>query len=265
MTWQITRYIKNPQLRNPILVEGLPGIGNVGKVAVDFMIDNLKAKRLCRFFSYSMPHSVFVNEDDLVDLPTIEMYYKQFNDGRNDLLLLTGDVQPIDETSSYEFSDEVLNIIQEMNAKELITLGGIGLPQAPKKPRVYCTGNSKKIIARYKKNSTLCDEVYGVVGPIVGVSGILLGLAKRRDMEAISLLAETMGHPMYLGIKGAKEILRVLHSKLTIDLNLKQLDKEIKEIESELGKGSDNLASVPKRSSLRRLTGKFGKEVNYIG
>ncbi len=43
-TWKINQSGKKPKLNNPILIEGLPGIGNVGKVAVDFLIEELKAK-----------------------------------------------------------------------------------------------------------------------------------------------------------------------------------------------------------------------------
>jgi len=51
MTWEITKTVKKmPKLKKPILIEGLPGIGNVGKVAVDFMIDELKAKKLFDIF-----------------------------------------------------------------------------------------------------------------------------------------------------------------------------------------------------------------------
>src|SRR3989338_5376714 len=104
-TWKIEQVGKKPNLRNPIFIEGLPGIGNVGKVAVDFIIDELKAKKLYEISSYTFPHSVFVNEDNLVELPTIEIFYKKFN-FNHDLLLLAGDVQLIDEVSSYEFSEK---------------------------------------------------------------------------------------------------------------------------------------------------------------
>ena len=79
MTWKIKQIGKLPKLKNPILIEGLPGIGNVGKVAVDFIIDETKAKKLFSFFSYTFPHSVFVNDDNLVELPSISIYYKKFN------------------------------------------------------------------------------------------------------------------------------------------------------------------------------------------
>ena len=75
--WRIDQTGKAPKLSNPILIEGLPGIGNVGKVAIDFLIDEIKAVKLYEITSYTFPHSVFVNEDNLVELPVIEIFYKQ--------------------------------------------------------------------------------------------------------------------------------------------------------------------------------------------
>jgi len=109
-TWKIEQIGKKPKLNDPILIEGLPGIGNVGKVAVDFLIDELKAKKLYEITSHSFPHSVFVNENNLVELPRIEIFYKKFDGKKRDLMLLGGDVQPTDEVSSYQFSEKILDL-----------------------------------------------------------------------------------------------------------------------------------------------------------
>jgi uncharacterized protein (TIGR00162 family) len=261
-TWKIENIGKRPNLKNPILITGLPGIGNVGKVAVDFIVEELKAKKVCTFSSYTFPHSVFVNENNLVELPTIALYYKKMG-GKNDLLLLAGDVQPSDEVSCYEFSDRLLDIATELKTKKIVTLGGIGLHSIPKKPKVYCTGNSKKMIKDFKKGIDVDDRLYGVVGPIVGVSGLLLGLSQKREVEAVSLLAETFGHPMYLGVKGAREILKILNHKLKLHINLKELDKEIKELEKEIAKKADDFSDMPKMARLKKFRQIDG--TNYIG
>ncbi len=261
-TWKINKFGKKPELKKPILIEGLPGIGNVGKVAVDFIIEELKAKKIYDFFSYTFPHSVFVNEKNLVELPSIEMYYKKIKG--NDLLLLSGDVQPIDEVSSYEFSDKLLDIAQEFNCEEIITLGGIGLHDIPKKPKVYCTANNSRIVKRYKQKVDVNEKLYGVVGPIVGVSGLLVGLAGKRKIDAISLLVETYGHPMYLGVNGGIELLKVLKKRLGIGIDIKKLDKELSEIETEIMKKTKELTDVSKTAALNKLKSKF-KDVDYIG
>jgi len=257
--WKFELIGKKPKLNNPILIEGLPGIGNVGKVVVDFMIDELKAKRLYEITSHTFPHSVFVNEDNLVELPRIEIFYKKGK--KNDFLFLAGDIQPMDELSSYEFSELMLDLLQDFGGKELVTLGGIGLTDIPKKPQVYCTANNKEIVKRYK-SAKINEKLHGVVGPVVGVTGLLLGLGAQRNIDAIALLAETYAHPMYLGIKGAKEILSILNSKFSFGMKIDKLEKEISDIEGEMIKKAQKMEAVSQAGS-GNLKGP--KEMNYIG
>jgi len=266
MNWKFqARTRKMPRLSNGVLLEGLPGIGNIGKVAVDFLIDKLGALKLYDISSHTLPHSVFVNEDNLIELPTIELYYKKGAGKRPDLLLLAGDVQPIDEVSCYEFCEKVLDMTQKLKAKEIITIGGIGLHDVPKSPKLYCTGNDSNIVKKYCRGGGASNDIYGVVGPIVGVSGLLLGLAKKRKIPAASLLAETLGHPLYLGITGAREVLKLLNTKLSLKINLKELDKEIKSLETELLQKTKELSQISKETALKKIEGKFGKDVTYIG
>lgn len=243
--WNYEQEIKKlPTLRNPILIEGLPGIGNIGKVAVDFMVEEMKAKKMFTITSYSLPHSVFVTEENLVELPKIEVYYKIRKDKKQDLIFLSGDIQPTEEEASYEFAESILNMHKAFGGKEIITIGGIGLPAMPEDPDVYCTGTSKEIIARYKKGTKMSDEMYGIVGPIVGVTGLLIGLGQKEGMEGICILAETYGHPLYLGMKGSQKVLAALNKKLDLKLNLQSLGKEIEEVEEEIIKRTEQLAKV---------------------
>jgi len=280
MVWKIRKVIKTmPKLKDPILIEGLPGIGNVGKVAVDFMIDELGAVKIMEFSSYSLPHSVFVNEENLVELPRIELYYKKASDlkkndlkkvsqklspknkklllPRRDFLFLSGDIQPTDEEASYDFSNTILNVFSQFKGKELITIGGIGLSEIPEKPKVFCTGTAKNTVKNFIHDTPASSKLYGVVGPIVGVTGLLVGLAEKRKMHAVCLLAETYAHPLYLGIKGSQEVLKILNKKLSLNLDLKSLNTEIKEVEQEIMKRTEQLQNVTKKES--------AGQVSYIG
>lgn len=251
-----------PKLSKPVLIAGLPGIGNVGKVAVDFMIEELKAEKLYEFFSFNLPHSVFVTEKNLVELPSINLYFKRGSGKRPDLVFVAGDVQPISEQSCYSFSDSVLDCFAKLGGNFVVTIGGIGLPAVPKKPKVYCTGTTKDAIESYKSIG-IEPKLYGVVGPIIGVTGVLLGLSKRRGIPAVSLLAETFAHPMYLGIRGAREVVAVLNDKLALGINIRELDAEIREMEAEAA-GRAEPSELPK--ALRGIgKARTGEDVSYIG
>ena len=254
MTWHIHQIAK-PKIKNPVLIEGLPGVGNVGKIAADFMIDTLKAKKLCEITSYNLPHCVFVNEENLVELPIIEVFYKNYKD--HTLLLLAGDIQPLNETSCYEFCDKILDLVEEQKGKkEIITLGGIALKKNPNTPKVYTASNGHTIRKKYDK--MMRNGMYGIVGPIVGVSGLLVGLAGKRKIPAVSLLAETWGHPAHLGITSAKALLQVLNTKLKLKMNLKELDAELLEIEKQEKINMTNIKRI-------KILEQKEKDLSYIG
>ncbi len=253
MLWKI-KTIKVKHYRQPILIAGLPGIGNVGKVSMDLLIEKTKAAKIMEFTSHALPNSVFVNQHNLVELPKLELYHKKL--GTQDFLFLTGDVQPVTEEASYRFCEHILRIFAQKRGKYIITLGGIGLNEIPDQPQVYITGNSTSLIKEFKKGIKVNQDIYGVVGPIMGVSGLLLGLAARKKVDAVCLLAETYGHPMYIGLKGVQAILAIFAKKFRFKLDLSDLAKEIQQAERRpegktKGKGKFRIP--------------YPSEVNYIG
>ena len=253
--FKINQISKLSNIRDPILIEGLPGIGNVGKIAMDFMIESLKAKKVYEIKSKKFSNSVCINEKNLVELPKIEIYYKKIKN--KDLLFLSGDIQPIEDESCYDFCEVVLDLFESLKGKEIITLGGIGLSQPPEKPKVFFTSNTRGIIKKYKSEG-LNNNLFGLVGPIMGVTGLLLGLSKERNIPSISLLAETYGHPSYLGIKGAREIIVRLNKSLNINVDLKEIDEEIRLLE---GQVKDSVKKAKKEvKKVKIQTG-----LNYIG
>jgi hypothetical protein len=256
--WSVNWTGKRPAEGRAVLVEGLPGIGNAGKVAVDFLIDTLKARKIAEFHSHMMPHSVFVNEKNLVELPRIELYVVE-RQRLPTVLILSGDVQPVNEESCYDFCEKVLDVAVELGVEEVITLAGIGLRQAPKKPKVYVTGTTKDALKPYVKLKVSAN-LYGTVGPIIGVSGVLCGLAGQEKIPSVALLVEVLGHPLYLGVRGAKELLRILNARLTLKLNFKAIEKEIEMLESELTEKTQEMNVQP----FARMR-KPGEDLNYIG
>jgi len=54
----VIKYTEKPELKNPIFVEGLPGIGNVGKLAAEHLKDELDAKKFAYLYSKFLPPQV---------------------------------------------------------------------------------------------------------------------------------------------------------------------------------------------------------------
>lgn len=255
--WKTT-FVRKVKLNKPVLIAGLPGIANVGKITADLMVDQLKAEKLISFFSYCLPNSVFVQEDNTVELPRIELRHKR--KGKSDFLFLVGDVQPMKEEDSYSLASAVLEAAIKLGCREIITLGGIGLQELPAKPRIYCTGNDAKFIGEFIKLGAN-DKLHGVVGPIMGISGLLLGLSKEKKARAACLLAETFGHPMHLGLREAKELMIILEKKYKLGLDMEKLEKDITKLEKDL-------KPVFKQQEMleeEKMMGKGHQDTSYIG
>ncbi len=92
------------------------------------------------------------------------------------------------------------------------------------------------------------------------MTGLLLGLGSRKGVKGLALLAETFGHPMYLGVKGAKEMLKIFDKKLGLGINLNKLTKEIEKLEKETIKRTKELSSITKQIGTKKI-----RETSYIG
>ena len=62
------------EVKADVLVEGLPGIGQVGKLVVEHLIQELKAERIVEITSIFFPPQVLIEPGGVVRLPNNEIY-----------------------------------------------------------------------------------------------------------------------------------------------------------------------------------------------
>ncbi len=224
------RYVdKKPKLKNPILIEGLPGIGNVGKLAVEHLIEITKAKKFAELYSKDFPPQVFINPDGTIKLVNNEFYFlKAKKRNQQDLIFLTGDYQGLSAQGQYELANTILDIAESFGVKFIFTLGGYGLGHDIKEPKVLFATTDKHLVKTMKQ--------YGAVfrknepgGGIIGASGLLLGLGRLRGFEGTCFMGETPGY--LVDPKSAKAVLKILTKITNLDIDLTRLEQKAKEIE----------------------------------
>ena len=213
------------QPNNPVLIEGLPGLGLVGKIALRYMVKQLKPKKVAYLYSPHFPYFVLVNKKGNVRLLRGVFYYYK-NPNGNDLILFTGDSQSQTIEGQYEIADQILAFSERHNVKTIATIGGYRM-EPKEKPKVFIAATSQEILNKaLQAGATLSNSG----SPIVGTAGLILGLAKFKKIEAICLLGETRGYlPDPLS---AKSVLEVLKSTFNFDLDLTGLNEEIARAET---------------------------------
>src|SRR2546428_8135418 len=150
----VVRYLEHPKLNDPIFIEGLPGIGNVGKLAAEHLKDELKAVKFAEMFSKSFPPQVLVQEDGVVKLVNNEFHYVKRHGGR-DLVILVGDYQGLTPEGQYELSDRVLKEITGLGVKLAYTLGGCGMGRMVTKPRVLGAATDLDLVKEMEKHGVV--------------------------------------------------------------------------------------------------------------
>ncbi len=213
------------QPNNPILIEGLPGLGLVGKIALRYLIKQLKAKKIAYLYSPHFPYFVLVNKKGNVRLLRGAFYYYQ-NPKGNDILLFTGDSQSQTIEGQYEIADRMLDFSEKHGVKTIATIGGYRM-ESKEKPKVFIAATSQEVLQKAVQSGA---SISASGSPIVGTAGLILGLAKFKKIDAICLLGETRGYlPDPLA---AKSVLEVLKSTFNFDLDLAGLNEEIAKAET---------------------------------
>jgi len=223
------RYLEtftDKSLSDPILVGGLPGIGQVGKLVAEYMIHMLGAEKIAEIHSIYFPPQVIIDENGIARLPRNEIYL--FRAENRHVVFLIGDFQSTSNEGHYLMADAYLDIAQELGVKRIYTLGGFGVGHLVYAPRVFGAANSEALKTEIAEAGVTFErEEPG--GGIVGAAGLLLGMGGTRGIDAVCLMGETSGYivdPM-----SAASVLLVLSRLISVPVDPTQLNDRAAEME----------------------------------
>jgi hypothetical protein len=212
---------KKPKLKDPIMIVGLPGIGNVAKIAADYLAIQLKTELFGEIYSDRFPAQILIEKDGC-GLMRNELYYA------DNLIILIGNAQPIDCEGMYGAGYEILDVAKQLGVVKMITMAAYVSGYGVKEPSVFTAVT----------DPSLMDDLseYGVTkmheGTISGLNGLLIGMCRLCDIPGICLLGETDGRDLS-DMRATIPLLRVLTKMLKIDISTDGLEKA-EEVKSQL-------------------------------
>ncbi|MBU7017929.1 MAG: proteasome assembly chaperone family protein [Theionarchaea archaeon] len=255
MRESIIQELGKVDLKNPVIIEGLPGIGLIGKLAADHLISELHAEKFAELYSPHFIHQAVVEPDSTVRPMRNEFYYWK---GKNlQLIILVGDTQPqpTDSYGHYEVVGAILDYVEKFGVKTIFTLGGSSTGgQEVKTPRVFGAATSDELVKKYQDEGITFRSDPG--SAIVGASGLLLALGKLREMNGVCLLGESPGY-LVIDARSAKSVLEVLTKILGLEVDMSELEKRAQETEQFIKKGQDMEKKQRLQQQLKEL-GDFG-------
>jgi len=245
---------EEPKLEKPILLATWPGIGRIGIIAIDYLRKAIKAEEFGQIepWDFFYPKKVSIRAGQLEDLkfPSSKFYFTRTD--KKDLVLFIGEEQPTgggyaNGGKAYQLANLVLDVAQKFDCQRVYTSGAAVAPiHHTARPGVWAVPNTKRLIDEVKEydNTIIMSEIEGREGQgnISGLNGLLLGVAKRRGLDAVCLLGEI---PFYLQSpvplsrpivypKASKSVLEVLSQILEIRIDLSGLDDSAHRVEEKI-------------------------------
>jgi hypothetical protein len=234
------RLYKEPKPKNPFMVAAWPGMGGVAVVAARYLAEKLGAEE----FGTIEPEEFFdlsgvLIEDNVVrdiEFPESKFYFWD-SGGESDWIIFVGDAQPL--MNSYRLANIVLDIAQRFKVKRLYTFAA-----APthiyhaKRPRVLAVATRPELITEFEGyDVTVLKE-----GSISGLNGLLLGAAKKRNIDGICLLGEIPVYTTQLANpRSSKAVLEVLSQMSGLEIDMAEIDRWASETDEEIEGKIDSL------------------------
>ena len=254
---------KVPELNNPIMIACWPGIANIGLLAVDTLIESLQAEEFGNIepWDFFYPKKVIIKNGVLTGLefPSSRFFFKKVND--RDIIFFVGEEQPsignhtyAEGAKAFQLANLVIDVAERFGCKRIITSGAAVTTIHHTMPsKVWAVPNNFNLLQEIKdyKNTILMSEIesIGSHGSITGLNGLLLGVAKKRGIDAICVMGEIpvylQGFPI-LYPKASKSVIEVLLQILSVQIDMSGIESYAERVEQEINTLYDKLPAEAK-------------------
>lgn len=241
-------YDCRPSLRRPVLVEGLPGVGNIGKLAADLMCRQLGAKRFARVYSDDLPPQVLIDGDCIADAARCELWYAPL--GERDIVFVLGDFQGTTPSGQYSLSEFVFRMVLPHDPSLVITLGGYGTGTLSPAPRVLGVVTDAALKPEM--------EAAGIgfypgepQGGIVGAAAMFMAFGGMYGIPSMCVMGETSGY--IIDPRSARNVVNALALLLGMDVDTSEFEEAAGQIDqaSMLSQESEAVAPPEDLSYIR--------------
>ncbi|MEM2006099.1 MAG: PAC2 family protein [Sulfolobales archaeon] len=219
--------LKKGDFENKVLLVGLPGMGRVGYVTANYLVDKLGGVLIGEVYSVHFPSQLEIDDNGLCTLFTGRIY-----DIRK-ALVFTADAQPQSPEGQNLLSKKVIESLVRRGVKLVVAAAAYVVPTADQARRVYVVGTDQKTVEMFTSIGAL--KLRG--GTISGMNGIVIGWSKYFGIPGAVLLGETWA-PLVevdeVDFRAAKHVIQVLAKFLGMSIGVEELDAYATHVEQKV-------------------------------
>ena len=179
-------WISQPKTRGGKLLVAMPGVGDVGKLAIDAVNSELDSEPIARIIHPSLPPLAKLDENGLLKPPHILLSRIEI-DG-HEVFTLTGDAQPMTPEGQHEMAIAILDLFDE---GEVIVLAGMSA-QAERK-EVFCVTSSAEYRIELEGNGVDVRRDEPESG-VIGMAALITALGPIKNVKSSCNIATTIGN-----------------------------------------------------------------------
>ncbi|MBS3143501.1 proteasome assembly chaperone family protein [Candidatus Woesearchaeota archaeon] len=226
----------NRKPKNPIIIEGFPGIGFIGSITTEFLVEHLKAEKIGKIEFTEQTPVVAIHNSEVVE-PFGIFYSKKYN------LVILHAINPVNNIE-WKITDAIEDIAKQLQAKEVISIEGVASMNKDSSTFYY----SKRFNKKFDKiNIKPLKE-----GIIMGVTASIM---LREKLPSSCIFVET--HSQLPDSRGAAKIIEALDKYLGLNVDIKPLLQKAEKFEQKLkGLMQQNKMAVEQKDQ---------KQLDYLG
>jgi len=219
---------KKLDFKNPVLIEGFPGVGMIGTISTFYIVEKLGLDLIGEIVSSHFPPVTSIHE--FKPLSPARVYGSV---EKNIIVLFSEFVIPAEIV--YSLSNKIIDYALSKNVRVIYSFAGIGVENPP--DVVYGIASNDEVAEELKRNKiSLIKE-----GATQGVSGVLISQCALRNFPAANLLIPT---DKLLDPRASAKLINVSSKLIGFELNTDELIREANEIEKKIKGSFDKVKSM---------------------
>ena len=225
---------KQPHPKSCSMLASWPGIGDVSLTAARYLVEKLNAVEIGEIepVNFFEPMGVIV-KDNIVEAPRFpesKFYYWQNDKSEKGLVLFVGEEQP--SFKGHDLANYVLDVAQRLGVQRVYSCAAaVTRIHHSEEPKVWGAATTPELINELSKyNVVLRGDLR-----IAGLNGLILGMAKERNIEGICLLGEVPSYATQVtNPQASLAVLRILIKMLEIEVDLTELNHIARRVGEEM-------------------------------
>jgi uncharacterized protein len=227
-----------PQFNDPLVFGGFVGPGLVGLVSAGYMIEKLNLHEVAHVRSQHIPPvAVFVGAK-------LRHPFRIYSDDPGEVVVVLSEM-PIDIEGLYEISSVLLDWFEEIRAKEVVVLDGVGVNGMPEEREAYSVADEERVKELEAKGINAIQSAV-----VSGVGGAILNQCLTRRVRGVSLL--TQASVDFPDPGAALTLIQSVNKVYGLSIGTEELEENVEKLNQRLSELSEQYKKLNEQVPERR-------------